>query len=89
MKTFLVGLMISAAGVVWVLPVPTHAQDASANVQVGQDQKTGTVTTESVTKTKKKGPGGEDIDKEERTKKNETLHGEYKYSGLPCKWIRK
>ena len=37
------GLMISVAGGVWVLPVPTHAQDASASVQVGQEQKTGTM----------------------------------------------
>ena len=89
MKTFLVGLMISVAGVVWVLPVPTHAQDASASVQVGPEQKPGTSTTESEKITKKTGPGGEVIEEKERTKKTENLHGEYKYSGLPCKWQRK
>jgi hypothetical protein len=89
MKTFLLGLIISMAVVVWVLPAPTQAQDASASVQVGPEQRAGTGTTETVTKTKKTGPGGETIDKEERTKKTENLHGEYKYSGIPGKWIRK
>jgi hypothetical protein len=89
MKAFLVGLIISVTGVVGVLPVPTHAQDASANVQLGPEQKTGTSTTESEKITKKIGPRGEVIEEKERTKKTENLHGEYKYSGLPCKWIRK
>ena len=81
--------MISVAGVVWGLPVPTHAQDAAASVQIGQGQKAGTNTTESLKKTKEIGPGGNMVEKEERTSKNQNLHGDYKYSGIPCKWQRK
>jgi hypothetical protein len=89
MKTFLVGLIISLAGLVLVLPARTHAQDSSASVQVGPEQKPGTSTTESETITKKIGPGGDVIEGKERTKKTVNLHGDYKYSGVPCKWQRK
>jgi hypothetical protein len=55
-------------------------------IQTGIQQVPGTSTTDSVKRTKEIGPQGQVIEKEEKTTSSKKDHGNYKYSGLPCKW---
>jgi hypothetical protein len=85
MKTMVwLGLMI-----LMCTPAPAvYAQAVGApTIQTGIQQVPGTSTTESVKKTKETGPQGQVIEKEVKTTSSKRDHANYKYSGLPCKWI--
>ncbi len=84
MKVFCwLGLMI-----LMFTPAPlVYAQaGAEATVQMGPQQIPGTITTDSVKRTKEIGPKGQVIEKEVKTSSSKRTHAVYKYSGLPGKW---
>jgi hypothetical protein len=87
MKTLLAGLMILAAAALF--PAGSYAQEAVASAQLGPTQARNTQTTETLIKSKQVGPNGQMIDKQEHISKNENIRGQYVYSGIPGKFMRK
>jgi hypothetical protein len=73
-------------GLVILIFTPAPLVYAQTGVQLGPEQLPGTSTTDSVQRTKEIGPKGQVIEKEVKTTSSKRDHGNYKYSGLPCKW---